>query len=252
MATVISRGHGIRYESAGDGPPLILVGGFTQWAAQWEAAGYVDVLAERFRVIRVDPLGHGASDKPHDAGSYRWSSVIADLLAVADAEALAQPMWWGFSRGAAMVQDLAYLHPERVRAVVMGSHTESFGTNVDFDWSSFPEQVRSDDGLRHLWEVLGFTDPEGVRIGQSINDGEALACAIAGERLDPYPVVDQLAMPALYYKGALEGYGDSTTKLLTGTKCESHEVPDANHFNTFQRSADVLPFVLPFLLKSAL
>jgi pimeloyl-ACP methyl ester carboxylesterase len=249
MAIARSRGYDIRYESTGDGPALILVCGFTQWAEQWVSAGYVTALAERFRVIRIDPLGHGVSDKPHLAEPYRWSSVIRDLLAVADAEGLQQPMWWGFSRGADLVQDLAHRHPERVRAAVLGSVVDSFGTEVTFDWSTFPEVLRTDDGLERFWEAAGFIDPEGVRLGKLINDGTALASVVAGQRLEPYSIIHQLDVPALFYKGALERYGESTKNLISFPNVESHEVLGANHSDTFQRSAEVLPFVISFLLR---
>lgn len=131
MASVVSRGYKIHYESSGDGPPLMLVPGFTQWAEQWDSAQYVAALNDRFRVVRIDPLGHGLSDKPHEPQAYRWSSVIDDLVAVADAEGLERPMWWGFSRGAELVLDLAHLHPTRAAAVVVGSATNSFGTDVE-------------------------------------------------------------------------------------------------------------------------
>ena len=55
-----SRGFTIHYEARGAGPPLVLVPGTLSSAAQWELFGYVDMLCERYRVISVDPLGHGA------------------------------------------------------------------------------------------------------------------------------------------------------------------------------------------------
>ena len=61
---VMSRRWSISYSVTGSGPGLLLVPGFSQWAGQWAEAGYVDALSHRYRVVVVDPLGHGDSDKP--------------------------------------------------------------------------------------------------------------------------------------------------------------------------------------------
>jgi pimeloyl-ACP methyl ester carboxylesterase len=247
MATVTSRGYTIRYESEGAGPPLMLVSGFTQWADQWVTAKYVAGLAEQFRVIRIDPLGHGFSDKPHDSDAYRWTDVIADLIAVADAENLQQPMWWGFSRGAFMVQDLAHLHPTRAGAVVLGSPVQSFGTNIDFDWLTLGEQLRAGDCLDQLWAALGFTDTAGAELGKSINDCEALACVFEGQYIEDFPDYQELVQSVLAYKGTLEDYHPQAAGLLTSARADSFEVANANHSDTFERSVDVLPAVIAFL-----
>jgi pimeloyl-ACP methyl ester carboxylesterase len=57
-----SRGFDICYTVDGDGPPLVLVAGTLCAARQWRGFGYVDALAPHWRVINIDPLGHGASD----------------------------------------------------------------------------------------------------------------------------------------------------------------------------------------------
>ncbi|CAM04158.1 alpha/beta hydrolase [Saccharopolyspora erythraea NRRL 2338] len=48
--------------SGGDGPPLLLVGGWPQFWYQWRLV--MPALAEHFTVIAVDPRGSGLSDKP--------------------------------------------------------------------------------------------------------------------------------------------------------------------------------------------
>jgi pimeloyl-ACP methyl ester carboxylesterase len=40
--------------------------------------GYVGRLAERYRVLVVDPLGHGLSDKPHDRQAFSKPDIAAD------------------------------------------------------------------------------------------------------------------------------------------------------------------------------
>ncbi|QRY79314.1 alpha/beta hydrolase [Pseudomonas sp. PDNC002] len=60
------RGHTIRYWSAGNGAPLLLIHGFP--TASWDWHYLWQPLAERYRVIACDMLGFGDSAKPqqHD------------------------------------------------------------------------------------------------------------------------------------------------------------------------------------------
>jgi pimeloyl-ACP methyl ester carboxylesterase len=62
--------------SGGDGPPLLLVGG---WPQTWYVWRYVmPRLAEDYRVIAVDPRGVGVSDAPddgYDSGTLAWELV---------------------------------------------------------------------------------------------------------------------------------------------------------------------------------
>ena len=48
----------------------MLVAGTFLAARDWRDLGYVEALARRWRVINVDPLGHGDSDAPHDPDAY--------------------------------------------------------------------------------------------------------------------------------------------------------------------------------------
>jgi pimeloyl-ACP methyl ester carboxylesterase len=248
MASVISRGYRIDYTVDGDGPALLVVCGFSQWADQWESAGYTDALTDRFRVVRIDPLGHGRSDKPHDPSAYVWRSVIDDLIAVADAERIDEAIWWGFSRGAGMVLDLGHLYPDRVLAAVVGSEVESFGA-AEWPDEPFPELCRTEDGLVSIWAALGFTDPAGITEALARNDCAALAAVaeVDGEFLvyDSYPATVRL----LSYKGSREAYAESMSRLLDSAAADQHEVADANHYEAFARSADVLAFVEPFLTR---
>ncbi len=74
--SLIYRGHKVRYWCAGVGEPLLLIHGFPSgswdWHYLWQS------LAERYRVIAVDMLGFGFSDKPP---RYAYSLLDqADLL----------------------------------------------------------------------------------------------------------------------------------------------------------------------------
>jgi pimeloyl-ACP methyl ester carboxylesterase len=58
-----SQGVGIHYHLEGNpaGPPLVLLHGWAMSLQDWHDEGYVSALAA-YRLILVDPRGHGASD----------------------------------------------------------------------------------------------------------------------------------------------------------------------------------------------
>src|SRR5437660_822133 len=100
MPYATNDGVRIHFEREGSGPPLVLHSGFTQQLADWQAyGGYVDALKGDYDLIRIDPRGHGASDKPHDAANHTYEQRAADVLAVLDALGVAEAIFWGYSMG---------------------------------------------------------------------------------------------------------------------------------------------------------
>jgi len=119
--SVISRGHAIRYQDAGAGPAIVLLPGWTMSAADWRDAGYVEQLASAHRILAIDPLGNGVSDKPHDLDAYRWPDVGADVLAVLDGEGIDRAVLWGYSHGASFAALAAAEAPDRAAGLVLAS-----------------------------------------------------------------------------------------------------------------------------------
>ena len=72
----------------GEGPPVLLLHGFTGTARTWEAQ--IEALSPHHRVIAPDLLGHGGSDAPTESARYaldRQADDLADLLALLDTTA---------------------------------------------------------------------------------------------------------------------------------------------------------------------
>ncbi|CAD5107501.1 alpha/beta fold hydrolase [Zestomonas carbonaria] len=74
-------GHAIRYWTAGEGEPLLLIHGFP--TASWDWHYLWAPLAERYRVIACDMLGFGDSAKPrgHDYRLLEQADIQQALLA---------------------------------------------------------------------------------------------------------------------------------------------------------------------------
>ena len=93
-------GTTLRYDVSGEGPPLALLHGSVLSRAIWRGLGYLEPLAAQHTVIRVDIRGHGGSGAPHDPAAYTPEVLLADLLAVLDAEGASRAALMGYSLGA--------------------------------------------------------------------------------------------------------------------------------------------------------
>jgi pimeloyl-ACP methyl ester carboxylesterase len=98
------------------GPPVVLLHGFaSSFDHGWARLGWPDLLADDGRdVVRVELLGHGASERPHEPSAY--ASVPEHALAQFPDTAVDAI---GFSAGAITLLRLAGRHPERFRRLVL-------------------------------------------------------------------------------------------------------------------------------------
>jgi pimeloyl-ACP methyl ester carboxylesterase len=202
---VTSRGFGIHYTVDGDGPPLVLLAGTMLAARHWEMLGYVEALAREWRVIDVDPLGHGHSDGPHDPSAYTAAGVTADILAVLDAEGVERATVWGYSRGGWLACAMASRHPERVERIVVGGFAmhahEAETSRMLVPMAGF---LRRSDWAG-VWRAFGVTDAGLQRTIEDGNDPLAVAAAIDGS-MDPTRFVDptSITCSAHYYVGSAD------------------------------------------------
>lgn len=107
--------HGTRYELAGEGPDLVLVHGLGLSHAMWQ--WQVPRLADRYRVLTYDLLGHGASARP--GGVYSMTGFVEQLHHLVDELGIHSFALAGFSLGGMIAQGYALFHAERVRALAV-------------------------------------------------------------------------------------------------------------------------------------
>jgi pimeloyl-ACP methyl ester carboxylesterase len=198
-----SRGFSINYSVSGNGPPLLLIPGTLCAARQWADFGYAATLERQWRVIAVDPLGHGDSDTPHDAEAYEASGVTTDLVAVLDAAGVEQATVWGYSRGGWLACNLASRCPDRVEQLVVAAYAmNAYEEEVDRILLPLIGYLR-DGNWPALWQAFGITDRPFQQMMQDGNDALAVAAAIAGS-LRPTRYVDpaSIGCPATYYVGS--------------------------------------------------
>ena len=115
--------------TAGDGPPVLLLHGFTGTARMWSAQ--VAAWSPAHRVIAPDLLGHGGSDAPVDPAAYaleRQAQTLADLLELLEA---APATVVGYSMGARLALVLALEHPASVDGLILESPSAGIRDEAD-------------------------------------------------------------------------------------------------------------------------
>jgi pimeloyl-[acyl-carrier protein] methyl ester esterase len=109
----------LHVESAGAGPPLVLLHGFAMHGGLF--APVLHALAQRHRVHVVDLPGHGYSDAV-EAGTL--DAVADHVLASLDLDARAAILGWSY--GGLVAQHIAVAHASRIRALVLVSTSPRF------------------------------------------------------------------------------------------------------------------------------
>jgi pimeloyl-ACP methyl ester carboxylesterase len=95
-----------------------------------------DLAARGSRVVTLDLLGHGASERPRDMWRYSMANYGEQVVALMDHLRIEQAAVMGTSLGANAALEVAARHPERLRGLVI-------------------EMPVLDNGL--LWSALTFT-----------------------------------------------------------------------------------------------
>jgi len=156
MPSFTFEGHRLAYTEFGGGPaavtpaggrgrtarsapaaarPLILIHGLLlSQRMHWPLAE--DLAAHGNRVLTLDLLGHGESDRPRDMGLYSMQIFGQQVIALMDHLQIEQAVVMGTSLGANTALEVALAHPERLRAMVI-------------------EMPVLDNAL--LWSALAFT-----------------------------------------------------------------------------------------------
>jgi pimeloyl-ACP methyl ester carboxylesterase len=107
--------HGTQYERVGHGPDVVLIHGLGLSHAMWQ--WQVPRLAERFRVLSYDLLGHGGSARP--GGAYSMAGFVEQLQHLVDGLCIERFALVGFSLGGMIAPAYALAHAGRVGALAV-------------------------------------------------------------------------------------------------------------------------------------
>ncbi len=195
-------------EGRPDGPPVVLSNSLGTTLAMWDPQ--MAALRERFRVIRYDTRGHGASPVP--PGPYDVADLGGDLLGLLDRLGIERASLCGLSIGGLTTMWVAANAPERVDRLVLCSASarfdspevyaeraamvlaEGMGTVADLAvkrWFTERFAEERPDVVGSFRDMLLVSPPEGYA-----------ACCGVVERTDLTSSIGAIAAPTLLVAGA--------------------------------------------------
>ena len=145
----------LHYEVFGDGRPTLLL--MPTWtivhARFWKAQ--IPYLARHFRVVTYDGPGNGGSDRPLEAGPYRYEEQARAATAVLDATGTDRAVVVSLSMGALWALWLMANRPERLLGSVFIGASLPLGRGHPRDDQPFEEPYTSTEGWakynRYYW-----------------------------------------------------------------------------------------------------
>ncbi len=111
-------GRRLAWRSVGEGPPLVLITGYSGAAAGWDPQ-FLSVLGRSFEVICPDNRGMGDSQLGELREPLTIEAMAADVEALLDARGIERLPVAGWSMGGFIAQALAIQAPTRVEALVL-------------------------------------------------------------------------------------------------------------------------------------
>ncbi len=110
--------HFREYGAANARPPVICLHGLTRNARDFEDLA-PHIASQGWRVLVPSMRGRGDSDYAEDPASYQVGTYTGDLMALLEAEGIAQFVSIGTSMGGLITLALAAIEPDRVAAALL-------------------------------------------------------------------------------------------------------------------------------------
>lgn len=252
----------LRYESWGDGPPVVLLHGLGSCADDW--VFQLPDLGRHFRCLAVDLRGHGLSDKPDER--YTMATLAADVAAFVTALGIGPVHVVGLSLGGMVAQQLAISHPAWVRSLVLINTLPGLWppprTMLRTLWGRLRAlRVERARGMQDTAAIVAaslfpephqrlFRDMTTRRIAE--NDVTAYRRSTAAiARFWPGRTLQRVVSPTLILSGELDTvvppvYQERLLRRLPHARLV--RIPGSRHASNIDRPEVVNPLILEFLL----
>jgi pimeloyl-ACP methyl ester carboxylesterase len=250
---LISRGFEIDYEVAGDGDSVIVfIPGQLQAGEDFIDAGYTRALGSTYRVVTIDPLGYGKSDKPHTEDFYHLDGRAADVREVLNAVGADRAVLWAYSMGVISAEAFAKEFPEMVEALVLGGMPVGFDARARDNVFSPAAILLESEGLAgYIRETMPFLAESTRQLFLERNDPTAVAASSRACRFSYAAEDAPLPKMTFNYAGEAESWFDIAVAIADSKGIAFEGVPGADHGRAFRDIETVIPMVLSFLASRA-
>jgi pimeloyl-ACP methyl ester carboxylesterase len=222
-----------------DGPPLLLLNGWTASGLVWPGA-WLDRLRQHYRVIRVDHRGTGWSRRA--PSPFTIADLADDAAAVLRASVAEPTLVLGYSMGGMVAQELAVRQPDLDSGLVLVGTRPPTPAHLPADRAALAAAMPPPaagqavaDHLRATWARLaapGFADanPQVMEelVGQILRRPTPHPCVIAQVRAIAAwhgpALCDRIAVPTVVVHGTL----DPLTPVGNGMRL-ARLIPDADY-----------------------
>jgi 3-oxoadipate enol-lactonase len=191
-----------RIDGAADAPVVMLSHSLGASHAMWDAQ--IDVLTPRYRVVRYDLRGHGASEVSR--GAYGLDRLGRDVVELLDALGIERVHFCGLSLGGMIGQWLGYREPGRLFSLTLANTAAYMG--LPSAWDERIAAVRSGgmapmrEAILARWFTPEFTNTAAVGAMIEGTDPAGYAgCCAAIRDMDLRPTNPFIAAPTLIIGG---------------------------------------------------
>jgi len=244
-----------RADGRADRPALLLGNSLGTDHALWDAV--MPTLIERFRVLRYDMRGHGASDAP--AGDYSIERLGRDALAVADAAGATHFSWAGISLGGMVGMWLGVNAPQRVTKLVLSNTGAKLDPQI---WADRIAKIQAQgmgaivDAVMQRFFTAGYIERGDARYATVRNTFLGLdasgycGCCAAIRDMDQSETIKRITAPTLVITGTHDlatpaPLGLAIVAAIPGARHASLPVAHLPHLESSRAFCDL---VVGFLL----
>jgi 3-oxoadipate enol-lactonase len=250
----------INYQIEGSGPWLVMSHSLACAVSMWDEQ--VEALKHRYKVLRFDTRGHGATDAP--AGAYTLELLADDLHALLGALGITSSHFVGLSMGGMIGMTYALKHPGLFKSLVLCDTSSRVPPEAQPVWD---ERIKTatEQGMAPLVEPTlkrWFTEPFLARrnsvverVASLIRSTPAQGYAGCCYAIPKVNLTDRLAAikcPVQIIVGDKDvgtpvAMSEAIHKAIPGS--ELVVIPDASHLSNLEQLAAFNAALLKFLAR---
>ncbi|HVV68635.1 MAG TPA: alpha/beta hydrolase [Gammaproteobacteria bacterium] len=244
----------IYYEDIGElsSPIVVMQHGDGNDSQNWKSLGYVEKLLPYVRLILIDYLGYGQSEKIYDPNAYTMPLLSSDTIAVLNhINVNTEVTFFGGSMGARVGYELATTKEYAKyfnKFIINGMVASHFDIVTEFaKWVDMGGMPYVAEQMEKTFMVEPF--PKAIRETFLNNDPAAYRAA----NLNPWPsITDKLHLidkPVLLICGEKAGErADMEQSAALIKQAQLKIIPKLDHAQAYWYAHEVVPLILDFIL----